>query len=420
MAPGEAPVRVKGGIKEGSLREKIAAVLEKHEAIPSVRSGDDDEDFSRPESMPSMHNESVAHEAPVPGTVSLHLPQQEKNRPAETEVRRLDPLERPETVKYGTGHPRIPPSDEKSSAPGKAKPAENLAIPSPVAPKAESPGAAVPQPSVEISPAPTPRAHDYSFDSGLPPLSSRPTSDQTMGATANRLASETRIASEVPASPPTQMETEPPSEKRTPRDLSPAELSAMVKAKDAPLSGKERAAAPELSKGSATFGRTEEDPSRRFLQNRLFMLMTLAELGDKQSSWHPVGTYRIYLSAQHRYYGLPHPAEVLPLWIYEGELAPEFIDEKKCWKFYDRLPASVYSLDSLPLEVLDYIYKMAGLPLPEKFRLESVPTGGSNDVPLSQETNKTSKSQVHDQPETTKETSAWDKLVSFIRGIFGG
>jgi hypothetical protein len=94
--------------------------------------------------------------------------------------------------------------------------------------------------------------------------------------------------------------------------------------------------------------------------------MTLEQLGDRDSSWHPVGRYRIYLSAEHRYYGLKDPGQVLPLWVYEGELAPEFLDEQRAWKFYDRLPVAITSLDTLPAEVMESIYRICGLPTPKE------------------------------------------------------
>lgn len=98
-----------------------------------------------------------------------------------------------------------------------------------------------------------------------------------------------------------------------------------------------------------------------YLKLRHFVTMTLEELADRDSSWHPVEKYRIYLSAQHRYYGVKNPEALLPLWVYEGELAPEFLDEKQAWKFYDRYPELYTSLDTLPPEVLAQVNAVAGV-----------------------------------------------------------
>lgn len=116
-------------------------------------------------------------------------------------------------------------------------------------------------------------------------------------------------------------------------------------------------------KGSREKG-AETPPSegQSLLASRLFLTMTLAELKDEESSWHPVDRYRVYLSARHRYYGVKDVEEYFPLWVYEGELAPEFLDKTRGWKFYDRLPEAHYSLESLPKPVAAYLRKAAGLP----------------------------------------------------------
>jgi hypothetical protein len=121
---------------------------------------------------------------------------------------------------------------------------------------------------------------------------------------------------------------------------------------------------------ASPLGRAEEAQARRFvseaspagqkshnhdLKMRHFLIMTLEELQDKNSSWYPIDGYRIYLSAQHRYYGFSKPEEIFPLWIYEGELAPEFLDPQNAWKFYDRLPTSHASLATLPDAIRRYL-----------------------------------------------------------------
>jgi hypothetical protein len=107
-----------------------------------------------------------------------------------------------------------------------------------------------------------------------------------------------------------------------------------------------------------------EEDGRQYLVSRYFVTRTLGELSDKESSWHPVGQYRVYLAAQARYFGIKHPRDLLPLWVYEGELAPEFLDESKAWKFYDRPPVAMANLESLPKEVEEFLYRLAGLEPP--------------------------------------------------------
>ncbi len=106
------------------------------------------------------------------------------------------------------------------------------------------------------------------------------------------------------------------------------------------------------------------EESSLYLKMRLHFTRTLEELNDKNSSWHPIEGYRIYLSAQHRYYGVQSENDFFPLWVYEGELAPEFLDQQKAWKFYDRLPIAHQGFETLPPVVLDYVFKQVGKDLP--------------------------------------------------------
>jgi hypothetical protein len=104
-------------------------------------------------------------------------------------------------------------------------------------------------------------------------------------------------------------------------------------------------------------GEAEKEPPQS-LKMRAFHTMTLEELQDKNSSWHPVEGYRVYLAAEHRYYGAKNAGDLFPLWVYEGELAPEFLDLQKAWKFYDRLPVPHGSLEALPAAVARFLLDM--------------------------------------------------------------
>ncbi len=99
-----------------------------------------------------------------------------------------------------------------------------------------------------------------------------------------------------------------------------------------------------------------------FLKSRHFEILTLAQLNDKNSTWHPVDQFRVYFSAQHRYYGIKDVRDIFPLWIYSGELAPEYLEVEKAWKFYDRGPQRFLLNDPLPIAVARFIQKMAGIP----------------------------------------------------------
>lgn len=119
--------------------------------------------------------------------------------------------------------------------------------------------------------------------------------------------------------------------------------------------------------------RAKED--RQHLKARHFLTLSLEDLNDQNSTWLPVEGYRIYLSAQHRYRGLREVTDIFPLWIYEGELPPEFLDQKKAWKFYDRLPKSYTSLEATPAPVAKYILEMKGAQAEEVKTTAAKPEG---------------------------------------------
>lgn len=108
-----------------------------------------------------------------------------------------------------------------------------------------------------------------------------------------------------------------------------------------------------------------EAAQSQHLKSRHFLILSLEELQDQNSTWFPVEGYRIYLSARHRYYGLRDLNDIFPLWIYEGELAPEFLDQQKAWKFYDRLPQSYPGIHGLPAPVENHLRAMLGEKRPD-------------------------------------------------------
>ncbi len=186
------------------------------------------------------------------------------------------------------------------------------------------------------------------------------------------------------------------------------------------------AKAEKETRVQGTGASAEEEDSRRYLKQRHFELMTLTQLGDRESSWHPVGRYRIYLAAQHRYYGLKHLQEALPLWIYDGELAPEFLDAQAAWKFYDRLPVAVASLESVPQEVMEYLYRLCGLEMPHERMAKQGMKAGPGVVVVNTSTETRARppgSTDPYQPEAVKPAvpkGALASLVQAIKKLFGG
>jgi hypothetical protein len=326
----------------------------------------DPEDFSRSASVPLLPGEpeergpSRPETAVFRGTTSSlpfqAIPSRNETSPALPKEHRIaSETARPET---GKG-PLRESAPSEGNAPGEA-------------PKhAPSPEETSPEPPKEGIPAqnPTPAGRDHlpatsvpggAFDSHLPPLAQEKTNGVPKSE-SQPTAAAAQEPSSLPPVPDAQAAKAGPSAPPAPERVIGADPA---KPDEDARSVKGSRAAADTANLSHPYA-AERDDSRRFLRNRLFLLMTLTELSDKDSSWHPVGKFRIYLSARHRYYGLPHPGDVLPLWVYEGELAPEFIDEQKSWKFYDRLPLAIYSLEMLPQEVAEYIYKMAGLEPPQ-------------------------------------------------------
>lgn len=155
-----------------------------------------------------------------------------------------------------------------------------------------------------------------------------------------------------------------------------------------------------------------EPQGESYLKYRHFVTMTLDELNDRDSSWHPVDRYRIYLSAQHRYYGVKNPHHLMPIWVYEGELAPEFLDDKKAWKFYDRYPDYYSRLETLPKPVLEHVFKAAGMVLPE-FSKPAAPPAATTTV-----TSQTSANQNEKAP--SPEEGIWGGVLGFFKKLFGG
>lgn len=118
---------------------------------------------------------------------------------------------------------------------------------------------------------------------------------------------------------------------------------------------------PERLELEKTFSpdKPEKALDSEFLKVRHFEILSLKDLDDENSSWHPVDQFRVYLKAKHRYYGIKDVREIFPLWIYSGELAPEFLEKEQSWKFYDRPPKKFLLQDPLPVGVARFVQKLA-------------------------------------------------------------
>jgi hypothetical protein len=124
----------------------------------------------------------------------------------------------------------------------------------------------------------------------------------------------------------------------------------------------------------------------------------------------------VYLSARHRYYGLRELEEIFPLWIYEGELAPEFLDLQKAWKFYDRLPKSHGDIQGLPPPVAAYVRGLLGEKTEEaitgqKKERAKPKTSSGGAAPAKEESSSA--------PENTPRASALARIFSAILRLIG-
>jgi hypothetical protein len=192
--------------------------------------------------------------------------------------------------------------------------------------------------------------------------------------------------------------------------------AALREARQAPAAGYGERARQASSTEHTVDSAPKMPDGRSLLASRLYFLMSLEELHDQDSSWHPVGPHRIYLSAKQRYFGFEKPEAVLPLWVYHGELAPEFLDETKSWKFYDRKPEPAETLEALPKEVVEHLYQLCGLPVPGEEE-KNGPRQASRAHPAPPERGAL---QDYYLGEAERETGLWRKFKAFLRKLFGG
>ena len=102
----------------------------------------------------------------------------------------------------------------------------------------------------------------------------------------------------------------------------------------------------------------EEKNLYHVVKERVHYLKTLAELGDDNSTWERAEIYRVYLGGKGKYYGLNTIEDALPIWVYVGETAPEYIESIKSWKFFDNIPVKYDHVADLPTPVLELLMEL--------------------------------------------------------------
>ncbi len=93
----------------------------------------------------------------------------------------------------------------------------------------------------------------------------------------------------------------------------------------------------------------------RVVKERVHYIKSLEELGDDNSTWERSEIYRVYIGAKKKYYGIESIQEALPIWVYIGESAPEYIEGLKSWKFFDNIPVKYTNTEDLPEPVLNLL-----------------------------------------------------------------
>ncbi len=178
-----------------------------------------------------------------------------------------------------------------------------------------------------------------------------PISEESFQSAAKSYSREKEISKKIVVDPQNQQEKEGKIEIEIPADPKLLEQEKRIAPSPALLELEQK-----FSKDNPTKS-LESD----FLKVRHFEILSLKDLDDENSSWHPVDQFRVYLKAKHRYYGVKDVREIFPLWIYSGELAPEFLEKEESWKFYDRPPKKYLLQDALPVAVARFIQKLAQL-----------------------------------------------------------
>ncbi|NUM89338.1 MAG: hypothetical protein HUU37_09055, partial [Bdellovibrionales bacterium] len=134
----------------------------------------------------------------------------------------------------------------------------------------------------------------------------------------------------------------------------------------------------------ASSAKEEESKAKnlyKVVQERIHYFKSLEELRDDSSTWERVEAYRVYLAASKKYYGVKSIQELLPVWIYVGEAAPEFIEERKSWLFWDRMPVEYHSIEEIPAPVLNYFLDLRNRDVMRRIEESRIKNRMGNDLP---------------------------------------
>lgn len=74
----------------------------------------------------------------------------------------------------------------------------------------------------------------------------------------------------------------------------------------------------------------------------------LDELPYADGVWTVAEQYYVYLATDSRYHGFQSFESLLPLWVYEGDIRPEFLKDTKRWRFAHRNAEPVKSVADIP------------------------------------------------------------------------
>ncbi len=124
--------------------------------------------------------------------------------------------------------------------------------------------------------------------------------------------------------------------------------------------------------------------------------MNADELLPKGNAWESAGDWYVYLGAETRYKGFGQLADLLPLWIFKGDRAPELLGKSNQWRFFGGKPVQAKTAAEVPSDVRDYLLGI-------RDQLASAAEAASDDE-------KAPPAAAKDRKEKNKASSLLDKL----------
>ncbi len=111
-------------------------------------------------------------------------------------------------------------------------------------------------------------------------------------------------------------------------------------------------------KGHKSDSEKTDSKIKKKKSDRVAFYISEEELNVEGAAWEHSENYFICVGPEIKYRGFKEIAELLPIWIFNGEDKPEFLDKDKRWRFYEKEATKVESLADLPLEVSDFLNAM--------------------------------------------------------------